>query len=64
VTLLSRLEKVALKGAHPYIGLFINTLPVRVQVDDASAVTGWLQSLQILQEFEHAARAVGNDDDR
>jgi amino acid adenylation domain-containing protein len=30
-------------------GLFINTLPVRVQVNDASAVTGWLQSLQYAQ---------------
>jgi amino acid adenylation domain-containing protein len=38
-----------LPGADEMIGLFINTLPVRVQVDDASAVTGWLQSLQYAQ---------------
>ncbi len=31
------------------VGIFINTLPVRVQVDEASAVTRWLRDLQETQ---------------
>ena len=38
-----------LPGANEMTGLFINTLPVRAQVDDARAVTEWLQSLQYAQ---------------
>ena len=38
-----------LPGASEMTGLFINTLPVRARVDDARAVTEWLQSLQYAQ---------------
>jgi amino acid adenylation domain-containing protein len=35
-----------LSGAETMIGLFINTLPVRVKVTEEDRVTGWLQTLQ------------------
>ncbi|HEY2699563.1 MAG TPA: amino acid adenylation domain-containing protein [Pseudonocardiaceae bacterium] len=46
-----------LAGADDMIGLFINTLPVRVDVDPHQQLPGWLQRLQEDQararEFEH-----------
>jgi amino acid adenylation domain-containing protein len=39
-------------------GLFINTLPVRVQVADTSAVAGWLQDLQRAQAAARQHDAV------
>jgi amino acid adenylation domain-containing protein len=47
-----------LPGANEMTGLFINTLPVRVQVDDAMAITGWLQSLQYAQAEARQHHAV------
>jgi amino acid adenylation domain-containing protein len=38
-----------LPGASDITGIFINTLPVRAQVDDACTVTAWLQALQSAQ---------------
>jgi amino acid adenylation domain-containing protein/non-ribosomal peptide synthase protein (TIGR01720 family) len=46
-----------LPGADEATGLFINTLPVRVEVDDTARVVPWLQELQSAQAeargFEH-----------
>ena len=46
-----------LSGAEGMIGLFINTLPVRVQVVDDRPAIGWLQELQArladLRSFEY-----------
>jgi non-ribosomal peptide synthetase component F len=39
----------ALDGAESILGLFINTLPVRVEVDPAAPMIKWLQSLQTRQ---------------
>ncbi len=39
----------ALEGVEAMIGLFINTLPVRVSVSDASVLGPWLQTLQTQQ---------------
>jgi amino acid adenylation domain-containing protein/thioester reductase-like protein/non-ribosomal peptide synthase protein (TIGR01720 family) len=36
----------ALVGAESMLGLFINTLPVRVQVSPAASLLGWLKALQ------------------
>ncbi|PIE25756.1 MAG: non-ribosomal peptide synthetase [Micrococcales bacterium] len=48
-----------LDGVEQMIGLFINTLPVRVEVDQEAQVAGWLGSLQgeqaELRQFEHSA---------
>ncbi|HEY0475638.1 MAG TPA: amino acid adenylation domain-containing protein, partial [Kribbella sp.] len=38
-----------LPGADEITGIFINTLPVRVAVDDTSAVIAWLQRMQAAQ---------------
>ena len=38
-----------LPGASDITGIFINTLPVRARIDDASTVTAWLQTLQHTQ---------------
>ncbi|HEX2301167.1 MAG TPA: condensation domain-containing protein, partial [Pseudonocardiaceae bacterium] len=46
-----------LAGVDAITGVFINTLPVRVQVDDDACVAEWLQQLQTAQaqsrRFEH-----------
>ena len=48
-----------LAGVEEMIGLFINTLPLRVQIDEQQDRIGWLQALQRynlgLREFEHSA---------
>ncbi|MAM88882.1 MAG: non-ribosomal peptide synthetase [unclassified Hahellaceae] len=48
-----------LAGVEEMIGLFINTLPLRIQVDEAEQLVPWLQSLQSLnldlREFEHSS---------
>ncbi|MCA1681613.1 MAG: condensation domain-containing protein, partial [Actinobacteria bacterium] len=38
-----------LPGAEQITGIFINTLPVRVEVDAAASVVGWLQQVQTTQ---------------
>ncbi|MGH3813036.1 MAG: condensation domain-containing protein, partial [Pseudonocardiaceae bacterium] len=38
-----------LPGADQITGIFINTLPVRVEVDDAAGVVPWLQEVQSAQ---------------
>ncbi len=38
-----------LAGVETITGIFINTLPVRVEVDDSAEVVGWLQRLQAAQ---------------
>ena len=47
-----------LPGVETMIGMFINTLPVRVRVNDAESLARWLQGLQkgqiARQEFEHS----------
>src|SRR5947207_2712964 len=49
----------ALIGAESMIGLFINTLPLRVQIHDDQTVLAWLRNLQdeqsLLQQFEHSS---------
>ncbi|MCA1681965.1 MAG: amino acid adenylation domain-containing protein [Actinobacteria bacterium] len=40
---------VDLPGAEEITGIFINTLPVRVEVDDAAGMISWLQHLQATQ---------------
>jgi amino acid adenylation domain-containing protein len=48
---------VALKGIESMVGLFINTLPVRVQVNPEQPLLDWLKELQTSQfesrRFEH-----------
>ncbi len=48
----------ALPGVETMVGMFINTLPVRVWVDDAEPLDSWLWRLQerqlARQEFEHS----------
>jgi len=48
-----------LDGAEEMIGLFINTLPVRVQVDEDEPVLPWLRNIQQRQaersQFEYAS---------
>jgi amino acid adenylation domain-containing protein len=46
-----------LPGADEMTGLFINTLPVRIRVDDCT-VAGWLQSLQRAQAEARQHHAV------
>ena len=50
-----------LAGADAMTGMFINTLPVRADVDGAAAVVPWLQTLQSAQtearQYEHAPLA-------
>lgn len=51
----------ALAGVETMVGLFVNTLPLRVTVDPAMPVDAWLQALQRSQiaarRFEHVALA-------
>jgi amino acid adenylation domain-containing protein len=48
---------VELKGIESMVGLFINTLPVRVQVDFDQLLIPWLRNLQAIQfqarQYEH-----------
>jgi amino acid adenylation domain-containing protein/non-ribosomal peptide synthase protein (TIGR01720 family) len=48
-----------LRGVETMVGLFVNTLPVRVEVDRAAAATAWLQRLQAqlveLRDYEYSA---------
>ncbi len=48
----------SLPGVETMIGLFINTLPVRVRVDDEAELLAWLRVLQAeqveLREYEHS----------
>ena len=50
-----------LEGVERMVGLFINTLPVRVQVRDEMAVEEWLQGLQreaaAVRQYEHTSLA-------
>nr|QEO73592.1 condensation domain-containing protein [uncultured bacterium] len=50
-----------LAGSDSIVGLFINTLPVRVRTDDAGDVVSWLQALQTEQvearQFEFVSLA-------
>ncbi|HLL45357.1 MAG TPA: condensation domain-containing protein, partial [Longimicrobiaceae bacterium] len=50
-----------LAGVEEMVGLFINTLPVRVAVDPAAPVLGWLEGIQAgqaeLREFEYSPLA-------
>ncbi len=47
-----------LPGAESMVGLFINTLPMRVEIAPDSSLVPWLQSLQLrqveLRQFEHS----------
>ena len=48
-----------LDGVDTMVGLFINTLPVRIQVDEESSLIAWLKNLQSkqfeLREFEYCS---------
>jgi amino acid adenylation domain-containing protein/non-ribosomal peptide synthase protein (TIGR01720 family) len=48
-----------MEGIEEMVGLFINTLPLRVSVDEQVCLVQWLQTLQGLnldmREFEHSA---------
>ncbi|MET0355630.1 MAG: condensation domain-containing protein, partial [Cellvibrio sp.] len=48
-----------LHGVEEMVGLFINTLPLRVSLDENLSLVPWLQSLQLrnleLREFEHSS---------
>jgi amino acid adenylation domain-containing protein len=50
---------VALTGIESMVGLFINTVPVRIEVDQQKSLTSWLKQLQsqqfALQQYEHSA---------
>lgn len=50
-------RSMELPGVESMVGLFINTLPARVRVDDEARVGGWLRTLQStladLRELEH-----------
>jgi surfactin family lipopeptide synthetase C len=47
-----------LPGAESMLGLFINTLPLRVDVPEETPLASWLQSLQVraleMRQFEHS----------
>ncbi|HVR99166.1 MAG TPA: amino acid adenylation domain-containing protein, partial [Thermoanaerobaculia bacterium] len=51
----------ALSGVEAMVGMFVNTLPVRVEVDGAETLAPWLQRLQerqlVRQELEHTPLA-------
>ena len=42
-------RQVDLRGIESMVGLFINTLPVRVRIPAGVALTSWLQSIQAAQ---------------
>src|SRR5690606_2127054 len=48
-----------LPGAETMVGLFINTLPVRVKVDEGQPVAGWLKGLQArsveMRQYEYSS---------
>ena len=50
-------RRSALGGADDMVGLFINTLPIRVRIDPESELVPWLQQLRAqqvaLREYEH-----------
>ena len=50
---------LALTGIDSMVGLFINTVPVRIEVDRQNSLTPWLKQLQsqqfALQQYEHSA---------
>ena len=50
-------RRSALDGADDMVGLFINTLPVRVRIDPQSELVPWLQQLRsqqvALRDYEH-----------
>jgi hypothetical protein len=50
-------RRSALGGAEDIVGLFINTLPLRVQVDPDAVLVPWLQQLRAqqveLRDYEH-----------
>jgi amino acid adenylation domain-containing protein/non-ribosomal peptide synthase protein (TIGR01720 family) len=54
-------RRSALDGAEDMVGLFINTLPVRVAVDGDARLGPWLRSLRegqvAVREFEHSPLA-------
>ena len=49
----------AMPGVESMIGLFLNTLPLRAQIDPAADLLGWLHTLQTLQlevrQYEYAS---------
>jgi len=48
-----------LDGIESMIGLFLNTLPTRIGIDESAAVTDWLQQIQTqqldIQQYEYSA---------
>lgn len=50
-----------LRGVETMIGMFINTLPVRVEVDDNVQLVSWLEKLQMqlleLRQYEYSSLA-------
>ncbi|MFP2934309.1 condensation domain-containing protein, partial [Pyxidicoccus sp. 3LG] len=50
-------RSAALPGIEKALGLFINTLPVRIQVDEDASVLAWMKQLQEqqseLRQYEH-----------
>ncbi len=50
-----------LRGSESMVGLFINTLPVRVRIEEREELAGWLRRLQEqlleLRRFEHSPLA-------
>jgi amino acid adenylation domain-containing protein len=51
-------RSAGLPGIESMVGLFINTLPARVRLDDQAPVAQWLRELQLqqieLRQFEHS----------
>jgi amino acid adenylation domain-containing protein/non-ribosomal peptide synthase protein (TIGR01720 family) len=47
-----------LAGVESMVGMFINTVPTRVQVDDAQQLVGWLRELQTQQAESRRFEAV------
>jgi non-ribosomal peptide synthetase component F len=48
----------ALSGVESMVGLFINTLPLRVEIDDAAPLLSWLKRIQVdhaeVRDYEYA----------